>query len=144
MPDAFFTIDGIFETLLTVLDDFGAFPAVIDRELRRYLPFLATTKMLVALVKAGVGREVAHDLIRQHSVAAALAQRAGAAGNDLLDRMAADERVPLDLAALDQLLSDPISFVGAAPRQVAAFVERVAAVVEADPTAANYTPADII
>ena len=30
LPDAFFALDGLFETFLTVLDDFGAFPAVID------------------------------------------------------------------------------------------------------------------
>ncbi|HEY4376845.1 MAG TPA: adenylosuccinate lyase, partial [Acidimicrobiales bacterium] len=46
LPDAFFAIDGLFETLLTVLHEFGAYPAVIDRELRRYLPSLATTKVL--------------------------------------------------------------------------------------------------
>ena len=53
LPDAFFAIDGLFETFLTVLDEFGAFPAVIERELRRYLPFLATTKVLIAAVATG-------------------------------------------------------------------------------------------
>src|SRR6478736_3045147 len=48
LPDAFFALDGLFETFLSVLEDFGAFPAVIDAELRRYLPFLATTKVLLA------------------------------------------------------------------------------------------------
>ena len=53
LPDAFFAVDGLFETFLTVLDEFGAFPAVIERELDRYLPFLATTKVLMAAVRAG-------------------------------------------------------------------------------------------
>ena len=44
LPDAFFACDGLFQTFLTVLDEFGAFPAVIQRELDRYLPFLATTE----------------------------------------------------------------------------------------------------
>ncbi len=57
LPDAFFALDGLFETFLTVLDEFGAYPAVIERELDRYLPFLATTKVLMAAVRAGVGRE---------------------------------------------------------------------------------------
>ena len=56
LPDAFYALDGLYETFLTVLDDFGAYPAVIDRELQRYLPFLATTKVLMAAVRAGVGR----------------------------------------------------------------------------------------
>ena len=53
LPDAFFAVDGLFETFLTVLDEFGAYPAVIDRELDRYLPFLATTKVLMAAVRRG-------------------------------------------------------------------------------------------
>ena len=53
LPDAFFALDGLFETFLSVLDDFGAFPAVIEAELDRYLPFLTTTKILMAAVRAG-------------------------------------------------------------------------------------------
>src|SRR4030095_1351307 len=106
LPDAFFALDGLFETFLTVLDDFGAYPAVIERELGRSLPFLATPRVLMGLVRAGVGREVGHELIKEHAVAAALALRSGAAGNELLDRLAADERVPLDRAALESLLCE--------------------------------------
>jgi len=75
LPDAFFAIDGLLETTLTVLDDFAAYPAVIARELDRYLPFLATTAVLVAAVRQGVGRETAYDLIRTHAVDVALAMR---------------------------------------------------------------------
>jgi len=144
LPDAFFAIDGLFETLLTVLDEFGAYPAVIGRELERYLPFLATTKVLMGLVRAGVGRETGHELVKEHAVAAALALREGAEGNPLLDRLAADERVPLDRAALDSLLGAPLTFVGAARRQTAAFVRSVAEVVAAHPQAALYDPAAIL
>ena len=75
LPDAFFALDGLLETTLTVLDDFGAFPAVIERELDRYLPFLATTKVLMAAVRAGVGRESAHEAIKENAVAVALEMR---------------------------------------------------------------------
>ena len=37
MPDAFLALDGLFETFLTVLDNFGAYKAVIDAELERYI-----------------------------------------------------------------------------------------------------------
>ena len=77
LPDAFFATDGLFQTFLTVLDEFGAFPAVIQRELDRYLPFLATTKVLIAAVRAGVGREAAHEAIKEHAVAVALEMRQG-------------------------------------------------------------------
>ena len=77
LPDAFFAADGLFQTFLTVLDEFGAFPAVIQRELDRYLPFLATTKVLMAAVRNGVGREAAHEAIKEHAVAVALDMREG-------------------------------------------------------------------
>ncbi|MGE3619536.1 MAG: adenylosuccinate lyase [Acidimicrobiia bacterium] len=145
LPDAFLATDGLFETFLSVLDDFGAYPAVIARELDRYLPFLATTKVLVAAVRAGVGRESAHEAIKEHAVAVALAMREeGAAGNDLVDRLAADPRLPLDRAALDGLLASPIEFTGRATDQVDAFVGQVDEVVARYPDAARYDPSDIL
>ena len=145
LPDAFFALDGLVETFLTVLDGFGAFPAVIARELDRYLPFLATTKVLMAAVRAGVGREVAHEVIREHAVAVGLAMREeGAEHNDLLNRLAADPRLPLDRATLDALLADRVSFTGMAGAQVAEVVERVAKVLERFGDAAGYTPAPIL
>jgi adenylosuccinate lyase len=145
LPDAFLAVDGLFETFLTVLVEFGAYPAVIDRELERYLPFLATTKVLVAAVRAGVGRELAHEVIREHAVAVALAMRdAGQVDNDLVDRLAADDRLPLDRDALEALLADPLAFVGTAPQQVAAFAAEVAALTERHPNAARYRPGAIL
>src|SRR5205823_7088374 len=82
LPDAFFAADGLFETFMTVLDEFGVFPAVVQRELDRYLPFLTTTKVLMAAVRNGVGREEAHEAIKDHAVAVALGMRQGAAVND--------------------------------------------------------------
>ena len=145
LPDAFFAIDGMFETFLTVLDEFGAYPAVIDRELDRYLPFLATTKVLMAAVRAGVGRESAHEAIKEHAVAVALAMREeGAAENDLIDRLGADPRLGLTADDLRAVVAEPIEFVGAARDQVAAFVRQVEAVVASDPAAAEYHPAPIL
>jgi adenylosuccinate lyase len=131
--------------LLTVLDEFGAYPAVIARELDRYLPFLATTKVLLAAVARGVGREAAHEMVKEHAVAVALAMREKGAGeNDLFDRLAADERLGLRRAEIDALVADPAAFVGAAPAQVAAVAARVAAVVAAHPDAAGYRPPPIL
>lgn len=144
LPDAFFAFDGLVETMLTVLDEFGAFPAVIETELGRYLPFLATTKMLMAAVRAGVGREQAHELIKEHAVASALAMRSQGAANELLDRLAADERFPLDRAELEALLADRVSFTGAAGDQVRAVSLQVGEVVAAHPAAAAYRPGAIL
>ena len=142
LPDAFYAIDGLLETTLTVLNEFGAFPAVIQAELDRYLPFLATTKILMASVKAGVGREVAHEVIKEHAVKAALAMREGKA-NTLLDALAADARLPLDRKALDALISQPIEFTGDARQQIARVVDRIDAITSAHPAAAQYKPHSI-
>lgn len=139
LPDAFLAADGLFQTFLAVLDDFGAYPAVVARELERYLPFLTTTKVLMGAVRAGVGREAAHEAIKEHAVAVALAMREqGTLENDLLDRLAADERLPLDRAALNALVGDPLTFVGTAVAQVDVFVAQVAEVVARHPEAAAY------
>ncbi len=145
IPDAFFATDGMFETFLSVLGELGYYPAVIDRELSRYLPFLATTKVLMAAVRAGVGRETAHEAIKEHAVAVALEMRErGRTENDLLDRLAADERLPLDRDALGTLLSKPVDFVGAAPAQARDFARAVEDVVKAHPAAAQYAPGAIL
>ena len=144
LPDAFFAIDGLFETFLTVLDEFGAFPAVIDAELRRYLPFLATTRILMAAVRAGVGRETAHEVIRTHAVAVALDMRAGRSANDLFDRLGADGRLGLDRSALEALVAEPIEFTGAAREQVGRVVERIGVIAAEHPAAAGYTPGAIL
>jgi len=145
LPDAFLAIDGLFETFLTVLADFGSYPAVIERELDRYLPFLATTKVLVASVRSGVGREQAHEAIKEHAVAAALRLREdGAEGNDLIERLAADPRLGLAPDELADVLANPIDFVGRAPEQVASFVATVSELVAGDPAAAGYRPGDIL
>jgi adenylosuccinate lyase len=145
LPDAFFALDGLLETFLTVLDEFGAYPAVIDRELQRYLPFLGTTRVLLAAVRRGVGREQAHAVIKEHALAVARAQREeGVAGNDLLDRLAADPRLGVPRRDLDAALADPSSFTGAAPDQVADVVARVGKVVARHPDAATYVPAPIL
>lgn len=145
LPDAFFAADGLCETFLSVLDDFGAYPAVIEAELRRYLPFLATTKILVAAVKAGVGREQAHEAIKQHAVAVALEMREAAQqSNDLLDRLAADPRLGLGRRELDELLDEPLSFAGNAAHQVARVVADIEKVAARYPTAAAYDPSPIL
>ncbi len=139
LPDAFFAADGLVQTGLSVLDELGVFDAVLDAELERNLPFVATSRFLSAAVEAGMGREEAHEVIRRHAVAAALDRREGGRG-DLVAALASDPAFPLDRAALDALLADPVAFVGTAPVQVDRVVARVDAVVARHPAAALLTP----
>jgi adenylosuccinate lyase len=144
LPDAFFATDGLFQTFLTVLDEFGAFPAVIQRELDRYLPFLTSTKVLMTAVRNGVGREEAHEAIKEHAVGVALEMRQGRAENDLFDRLATDARLGLTREQIAALVAEPIEFTGAAVAQTQAVVRRVEAIVAEDPVGAAYNPGAIL
>ena len=145
LSEAFFAMDGLFETMLTVLSEFGAFPAVISNEIKRFLPFLATSKILMACVKSGVGRESAHEVIKKHAVAAALNLRTtGATSNDLLQRLADDDRIPLTLSELERLIANPLEFTGAARSQVNQMVEVISTIVAKYPAAAAYRPSAIL
>jgi len=143
LPDACYAIDGLLETFLVVLDGFGAFDAVIDAELERYLPFLATTKVLMASVRAGKGRESAHEAIKEHAVSAALKMREGEQV-DLLALLAVDERIGLDEQTIRSVVADPLDFSGAATVQVRMIAEKVEAVTSRYPEAAGYQPGDIL
>lgn len=145
LPDAFFAIDGLSQTFFAILSEFGAYPAVIERELARYLPFLATTKVLMACVRAGMGREQAHEVIKEHAVAVALGMREkGGAENDLVERLGNDPRIPVDVEQLRSVLAQPLDFVGTAPAQVRAFAAEVEALVGRYPGALDYKPAPIL
>ena len=144
LPDAFFAVDGLFQTFLTVLDEFGVFPAVVQRELERYLPFLATTKVLMAAVRNGVGREAAHEAIKEAAVGTALDMRQGQAVNDVFERLAADARLGLSAEQLRALVAEPIEFTGAAVQQVQSVVRRVEEVARRHPDDATYAPGSIL
>ena len=142
IPDAFYAIDGLLETMLTVLREFGVFPAVIAAEIERYLPFLSTTKILMAGIKAGVGREEAHEIIKEHATKAVLEMREGRS-NSLLKALGDDPRFPLDQNDLENLIGDPIEFTGDARQQISRVVKRIENITLANPAAAQYAPGSI-
>ena len=143
LPDAFYAIDGLLETFLTVLRQMEIFPAAIIAENERNLPFLATTTILMEAVKAGAGRETAHEAIKEHALAAAKALRSGG-DVDLLSRLAGDKRVGLGKKKLLEVLAQNERFVGAAPHQVDAFVAAVQPLAKKHKGAADYQPAKLL
>ena len=136
LPDAFLATDGLLQTALVVFEELGVFPAIIEAELARDLPFLATTRVLTASVERGLGREEAHELVKEHAVAAALDRREMEGAPGLVERLAGDERIPLDRSDVDALLADPTKFTGTAIDQVARIVARVDKIVAQHPEAA--------
>lgn len=144
LPDAFFAIDGLLETTMVVLGQMEVFAGMIQREVEHYLPYLVTTRVLMAAVGRGTGRELAHELIKEHAVAAIRAWRGGGSGgNDLMERLAGDDRLGLGPAELEDLLSQGRSETGAADAQVDGWLARTRAVIGGDP-AAEYQPGDIL
>ncbi|MHA2789796.1 adenylosuccinate lyase [Corynebacterium sp. S7] len=144
LPDAFFAMDGMLETFLTVLDEFGVFPAMINRELERYLPFLGTTRILMAAVRKGVGRETAHEVIKENAVSMALDMRQEGAEQNLTERLAKDGRLNMTQEELDDVLADREVFIGASETQVNNVLHRIQDLVNRYPEAAKYTPGEIL
>lgn len=145
LPDAFYAIDGLYETFLTILGQMDAYPAVIEKENAHYLPFLLTTTIMMEAVKAGVGRETAHQAIKEHAVATVHDLREGrAAENNLLERLTLDDRLPLNAAALSAILQEGRNNVGQSKVQVARFFEEVDLLKTSYPGAADYEPGSIL
>lgn len=145
LPDAMFAIDGLLETFITVLGEMEIFPAVIAHEKERFLPFLATTTILMESVKHGAGREAAHAAIKQHAIDAARALRTGSFSvDDLLERLARDRRIGLEMAELQAILGADDRFVGAALEQADAFVMEVEEIRKTVPEAENLTPEPLL
>jgi adenylosuccinate lyase len=144
LPDAFFALDGLLETYLTVLRQMEVFPAAVAAENERNLPFLATTTILMEAVKHGAGRETAHEAIKEHALAAAKALRSGNGDADLLTRLATDKRLGLGKKALVAILSENARFVGAAPHQVDAFIAEVKPLAKKHKGADTYQPGKLL
>ena len=126
IPESFLATDAILVLMENVARGLEVHPARIRRRLADELPFMATEALIVRAVRGGVDRQVAHERIRQHSIAAARALKDGASRNDLLDRLGADPQFGVPIADLEAALA-PATFIGRAPQQVDEFLEEVVA-----------------
>lgn len=148
IPDTFYASDGLVETTLNVLNQMGAYPAVISKEVDKYLPFLATTEVLSIAVKRGIGREEAHELIKKHAVAEALSMReVGASENKLMTKLASEPRfmdAGISESELNGLLKEKAHFIGSANEQIDAVVKKSKNILARHSKAASYEPGDIL
>ena len=138
IPDSFFACDGLLEALLHVLEGFEAFPGRIRAELAAELPLLSTSRVLMMAVKAGMGREEAHRVIRSHTLEAATARRSGS-GYDLWSALGGDPSFPLGAEEIGEAVATH-TLGGRAGAQVDAITAEVGRVVEQYPEAAAYQP----
>jgi adenylosuccinate lyase len=120
IPDSFYVLDGLLHTFMTILKEFGAFEDKIKKELEGQLPLLATTKILMECVKAGMGREVAHQLIKKHSTVSA----------NFFEELASEKEFPLSLDQLKVLIADPSVFACMAAEQSNSITKRIKSVTD--------------
>lgn len=145
LPNSFFTIDGLLDTFITILKQMEVYPEMIARENQRYGPFLATTAILMEAVKAGVGREAAHEGIKEHAVQTVQDLRNGKiTQNDLVKRLSADTRLGFSEEKLSEIVDQAQSKTGLAEQQVEHFCEIVRKEACKFPEAASYAPDSIL
>jgi len=120
IPDSFYVLDGLLHTFMTILQEFGAFEDKIKAELDDQLPLLATTKLLMECVKAGMGREEAHQLIKKHSTTE---------GN-FFEALASEKNFPLSLDQLKDLIKEPSDFAGIAVEQSRSVAKKIKSITD--------------
>ncbi len=125
IPQAYLLTDAVLGLLINICDGMIANQAPIKKRLDEELPFMATEEILMASVEAGASRQDIHEVIREHSLESAKGVKMEGKANDLLDRLAADDRVPLGRDALQELAGDASRFTGRAAEQVDAFLKGV-------------------
>jgi adenylosuccinate lyase len=136
IPEMFLATDAILLLMANIARGLEVHPAVINRRIAAELPFMATEELIVRAVRAGGDRQVAHEIIRKHSLAATRALKDGSEENDLLDRLAKDKSFGVKLRDLEGVL-EPKRFVGRAPEQVDEFLRDVITPLFAGETASS-------
>ena len=120
IAEAFLATDGLLDLYLNVSDGLVVYPKVVEANLLKELPFMATENIMMDAVKAGGDRQELHELIRQHSMAAGRVVKEEGKPNDLIDRIAQDPKFGM---TKEQILSimKPENFVGRSVQQTEEF-----------------------
>ncbi len=134
LPGAFLALDGQFEAVLVVLNELAVFEDAIAAELTANLPALTATRVLMASVAAGAGREEAHRIISEHVPK----------GDGFFSAVADDERLPVTAVVVEQIKSQHLALTGAAAGQARAFAAKAQELVTQNPNAAAYQPEPIL
>lgn len=122
IPEAFLAVDAILALYNNIISGLTVYPKIIERHLKAELPFMATENILMYCVtEKGGDRQVLHEAIRQHSVAAAKVVKLEGGDNDLLSRILADRQFGLSEQELNSLL-DVKAFSGMAEQQVEEYI----------------------
>ncbi len=122
IPEAFLAVDAILNIMLNVVSGLRVYPKMILQHITQELPFMATENIIMKVVKRGGNRQVLHEAIRQHSMAAGKRVKEDGLDNDLVSRIAADPLFGLTVEEIEKEL-DPQSYIGRCPSQVDEFIK---------------------
>ena len=125
ISESFLALDGILNIYINVSSGLVVYERVIARRVAEKLPFMATENILMESVKRGADRQEIHEIIRRHSHAAASVVKLEGGKNDLIERLAADNSIPLDYEEIASQTA-PEKYVGRAPAQVEEFINNSA------------------
>ena len=138
VPEAFLAVDAILNLYANVADGLVVYPKVIEQRLRKELPFMATENIMMDAVKyRGADRQVLHERIRVHSMAASKVIKEEGGENDLLERIAADPAFGVTLEELESILQ-PEKYTGRAKEQTEEFLRDVV-----EPALAKYSDVEL-
>lgn len=125
VPEAFLATSGILNLYINVISGLRVYDKVIKKNLDRELPFMATENILMYLVEEkGFDRQVAHEKIRVHSIAAGEHVKVEGGDNDLLSRLIGDRELGLTAEEIEKIC-DAHGFCGLAEKQTEIFLAKV-------------------
>lgn len=122
VPQAFLLSDAILMLFVNITSDMVVYPEQIRKKLTQELPFMVTEKILMESVEKGESRQVMHEIIKEHSVEAGKIVKNSGLDNDLLQRLADDERIPFTRDELDSLTGSTLQYTGRAAQQTEDFL----------------------
>ena len=122
IPEAFLTADIILNTLQNISEGLVVYPKVIERHVNQELPFMATENFIMAIVKKGGDRQVAHERIRVLSQKAAAKVKLEGEENNLVQLILSDSYFEPIYEIMPELLN-PVLFIGRASQQVDDFLK---------------------
>lgn len=146
ISESFYASDGLCETMLAVLNEMGAYNTIISKELDKYLPFLATTQILMLAIKKGMGREKAHSIIKKHAISEVLNLRNGI-NPKLIEKLSNDEefnKIGITKDDLENILGNKNAFTGRAKSQIQEVLDKTNEIIQKYKKYSEYEPRDIL
>ncbi len=124
VSEAFLATDALLELYINIASGLVVYPKVIESNLNKEMPFMATENIMMDCVKLGADRQTIHELIRKHSMEASRLIKESGEENKLLSFLADDNNIPLSREQL-LTLTDAKSYTGCAEQQTEEFVKSV-------------------